>query len=295
MNMQQDWGSQILSNNPGISASELRDAVNFHMRSPGIANALGKHEGAIVAEDAVDAAGLGGGEGADSPGSGSWPEAFRVIYDPDSKSYKVQNPIVCTPSGQITASNASGLSTGTYYCKVTRNKSTYAASITTSSSTETGTVVVVPIAEITENDGIHQFHVGTITVHGEYHKLTVNHPDGESDEYEIVADEDIEINEGGGGAEDTITVVTGVQIRMNGNKLEMKLTKEKIKAVDDETVDTDWEEVFTCTPQDVVIDVEYGDKKLEKTKMSVITLPDDSGSPAETSTVFTAVPHSENT
>lgn len=282
MNMQQDLVSQILSNNPGISVSELRDAVNFHMRSPGIANALGRHEGAVVAEDAVAAAGLGGGEGADPPGSGSWPEAFRVIYDPDSKSYKVQDPIVCTPSGQITATGANGLSAGTYYCKVTRNKNTYSASVTTSASTGTDTVVVVPIAEITENDGIHQQHLGTIIVSGEYHTLTVKHPDGTEDEYEIAADDDITINESDG---DSNKFISDVELKLEDGKLKI------VKTFSDDSTEESSIEVKTV---DVVTGSSYDSDQPKafvnmKTTLTVLDEKDE----GDEETVFTATPHSE--
>ena len=162
-----DWAQQIAANNPGITPSELRDAMNFHTRSPGIAKALGTNEGLVAAQEEVQQAGVGGGgEGADTPGSGQYPESFRCIYDPDSKTYKILNPIVCTPSGQINATGADNLSAGSYYCKVSNESGTFSAEITDSSDTDENTVVIVPIADITENDGIHQKHIGTIIVAG---------------------------------------------------------------------------------------------------------------------------------
>lgn len=158
-----DWAQQIAANNPGITPSELRDAMNFHTRSPGIAKALGTNEGLVAAQEEVQQACVLG-EGADTPGSGQYPESFRCIYDPDSNTYKILNPIVCTPSGQINATGADNLSAGSYYCKISKESETYSAEITNSSETDENTVVIVPIADITENDGIHQKHIGTIIV-----------------------------------------------------------------------------------------------------------------------------------
>lgn len=163
-----DWAQQIAAINPGITPSELRDAMNFHTRSPVIAKALGTNECLVAAqEEAQQEAGVGGGgEGADTPGSGQYPESFRCIYDPYSNTYKIMNPIVCTPSGQINATGADNLSAGSYYCKVSNGSGTFSAEITDSSDTDENTVVIVPIADITENDGIHQKHIGTIIVAG---------------------------------------------------------------------------------------------------------------------------------
>ena len=162
-----DWVQQIAAINPGITPSELRDAMNFHTRSPGIAKALGTNEGLVAAQEEAQQAGVGGGgEGADTPGSVQYPESFRCIYDPESETYKILNPIVCTPSGQINATGADNLSTGSYYCKVSNESGTFSAEITDSSDTDENTVVIVPIADITENDGIHQKHIGTIIVAG---------------------------------------------------------------------------------------------------------------------------------
>lgn len=158
-----DWAQQIAVNNLGITPSELRDAMNFHTRSPGIANPLGTHEGLVVAQEEVQQTGFGG-EGADTPGSGQYPESFRCIYNPDSGTYKIMNPIVCTPSGQINATGAENLSVGIYYCKVSNKSGTFSAEITDSSDTDENTVVIIPIANITKNDGIHQKHIGAIIV-----------------------------------------------------------------------------------------------------------------------------------
>lgn len=159
-----DWAQQIAANNPGITPSELRDAMNFHTRSPGIANPFGTHEGLVVAQEEVQQSGFG--EGVDAPGYGQYPESFRCIYDPYSETYKIMNPIVCTPSGQINATGAENLSVGSYYCKVSNKNGTFSAEITDSSDTDEKTVVIVPIADITENDGIYQKHIGTIIVAG---------------------------------------------------------------------------------------------------------------------------------
>lgn len=161
-----DWTQQIAANNPGITPSELRDAMNFHTRSPGRANALGTVESLVVAQEGVQQSGFGGGEGADTSGSGQYPESFRCIYDPVSKTYNILNPIVCTSSGQINATGAENLSAGSYYCKVSNENGTFSAEITDSSDTDENTVVVVPIADITANDGIHQKHIGTIILSG---------------------------------------------------------------------------------------------------------------------------------
>lgn len=161
-----DWTQQIAANNPGITPSELRDAMNFHTRSPGRANALGTVESLVVAQEGVQQSGFGGGEGADTSGSGQYPESFRCIYDPVSKTYNILNPIVCTSSGQINATGAKNLSAGSYYCKVSNENGTFSAEITDSSDTDENTVVIVPIADITEDDGIHQKHIGTIIVAG---------------------------------------------------------------------------------------------------------------------------------
>lgn len=161
-----DWAQQIAANNPGITPSELRDAMNFHTRSPGRANALGTVESLVVAQEGVQQSGFGGGEGADTSGSGQYPESFRCIYDPVSKTYNILNPIVCTPSGQINATGAENLSGGSYYCKVSNESGTFLAEITDSSDTDENTVVIVPIVDITENDGIHQKHIGTIILPG---------------------------------------------------------------------------------------------------------------------------------
>lgn len=161
-----DWTQQIAANNLGITPSELRDAMNFHTRSPGIANPFGTHEGLVVAQEEAQQSGFGGGEGVDAPGYGQYPESFRCIYDPYSETYKIMNPIVCTPSGQINATGAENLSVGSYYCKVSNENGTFSAEITDSSDTDENTVVVVPIADITANDGIHQKHIGTIIVAG---------------------------------------------------------------------------------------------------------------------------------
>lgn len=161
-----DWTQQIAANNPGITPSELRDAMNFHTRSPGRANALGTVESLVVAQEGVQQSGFGGGGGADTSGSGQYPESFRCIYDPVSKTYNILNPIVCTSSGQINATGAENLSAGSYYCKVSNENGTFSAEITDSSDTDENTVVVVPIADITANDGIHQKHIGTIILSG---------------------------------------------------------------------------------------------------------------------------------
>lgn len=106
----------------------------------------------------------GGSNVEERPEFEDWPEAFRVVYDLEEETYKIENPIVCTPSGQINATGADNLSAGSYYCKVSNESGTFSAEITDSSDTDENTVVIVPIADITENDGIHQKHIGTIIV-----------------------------------------------------------------------------------------------------------------------------------
>ena len=108
----------------------------------------------------------GGSSVEERPEFEDWPEAFRVVYDLEEETYKIENPIVCTPSGQINATGADNLSAGSYYCKISNEDGTFSAEITDSSETDENTVVIVPIADITENDGIHQKHIGTIIVAG---------------------------------------------------------------------------------------------------------------------------------
>lgn len=106
----------------------------------------------------------GRGTGAQNDLISQQASAFTCVYDEIAKTYKILNPIVCTPSGPITATGADNLSTGSYYCKVSNEGGVFSAEITDSSETDENTVVIVPIADITANDGIHQKHIGTIIV-----------------------------------------------------------------------------------------------------------------------------------
>lgn len=110
--------------------------------------------------------GEGRGAGAQNDLVSQQAAAFTCVYDEIAKTYKILNPIVCTPSGRINATGSDNLSAGSYYCKISNEDGTFSAEITDSSDTDENTVVIVPIADITENDEIHQKHIGTIIVAG---------------------------------------------------------------------------------------------------------------------------------
>lgn len=161
---------RIISTAPSLSRTEVesivRDIVSANVQSPFVAETVSQNAEAIEA-----AASAGESAGATSnPDERAhypyYPESFRCVQDPVTNVYSIINPIVCTPSGQITATGADNLSTGNYYCKVSNENGTFSAEITDSTETDDNTIVIVPIADITENDGIHQKHIGTIIVAG---------------------------------------------------------------------------------------------------------------------------------
>ena len=162
---------RIMSTESSLSRTEVesivRDIVSANVQSPFVAETVSQNAEAIEAAASVEESAAGETSNSDERGHYPYyPESFRCVQDPVTNVYSIINPIVCTPSGKIMATGADNLSTGNYYCKVSNENGTFSAEITDSTETDDNTIVIVPIADITENDGIHQKHIGTIIVAG---------------------------------------------------------------------------------------------------------------------------------
>lgn len=154
----------ILERVPTLSRADIEDVVSSMIGKPIDTPSLDPLVTSGLVQESDDANGGGSSDQDDSEVSDvRFPESFRCIYDPVDEKYSVCNPIVSTPAGNITAESDS-IDVGTWYCKVSLSNGTYSAEIVSSDHADDDTIVVVPLFEITNDDGIHQFHVGTIVI-----------------------------------------------------------------------------------------------------------------------------------
>ena len=117
-----------------------------------------------------------------------------------------------------------------------------------------------------------------------FHKLIVKHADGSADdEYDVIADKDITINESAGDER-----LTGVELELNGDtNLRLKLT---FTDKDGNTRD-EYSTGITLKQVDVVSNVSWSSPTLSKSTKKLTVVEEESGGDED---VFTAVAHSSN-
>lgn len=273
--------------------------------------------------DTVSAEGGGGDEV--MPGVAA--SSFTVYWDSSDKKYKMYNPLVISGSSEVEVSGADNLSTGDYYCRIDRTEEgEVTAEVQTGDAKEPNTVLVVHIAEIT-NDRVDQHHVGAIYVPKFGVKAGIEE-DGtydwkESDGHKLVTgnvglavskklldrlnatvelaeyDEDtgdgvflLKEDSSSSSGITVITELTSVEVTSE-NKIRVKVKKKRLKSVIvDSTSESESFSVADVVKKTVVVRSQYEEGVFRNYKME---LPFFTGgdSTSTSDQVFEAVAHSE--
>lgn len=141
--------------------------------------------------------------------------SFKVYWDDQSGKYKVNDPIVIGPDGEITVQLPDEITAGTWYCKICNEDGTWNAVVVDDNTDDENSPKYIPIFTIDNANNVVQHHVGSIVLG----KGGVTSLKGDDEDSEKV-DGDVEIDGGKSG----LTVKTELEEQDGDDPPKAKVT-----------------------------------------------------------------------